>query len=290
MASSPGLPEGMTCAVALTFDVDAEAPILDTDPRSWRDASTMTHQAFGPQVGVPRILRLLREENLQATFFVPGWTARRWPTVVDAILEEGHEVGHHSDLHRHPPTLTPEEEREDFARALETLQSFGTAVRGHRAAYWRATWTTIRLVAEFGLRYDSSLMDEDRPYVLGIDGRKICEIPVSWSLDDWEQYGFLLKPQIGTQIETPSKVVELWTAEIEAQRKEGGIVVLTMHPFLTGRASRVEGLRQVIDYARSAADVWIAPTGQIAESVLAAGLQPRSLHPPDLSLGPYPEN
>ena len=56
----------------LTFDVDAESPILAEGGRYARNAGVMTHQAYGPRVGVPRILGLLRESRLQATFFVPG--------------------------------------------------------------------------------------------------------------------------------------------------------------------------------------------------------------------------
>jgi peptidoglycan/xylan/chitin deacetylase (PgdA/CDA1 family) len=287
---SPVLPDGFKCALALTFDVDAEAAILAVRPSAWRDAMAMTHQAFGPRVGVPRILRLLEEERIRATFFVPGWTARRWPGAVESILAAGHEIGHHSDAHRAPVTLTASEERRDFEQALETLQRFGVSVTGHRAPMWQPTWTTLEIVAEHGLEYDSSLMDDDRPYVLNIFGRRLAELPVHWSLDDWEQYAFLPAPEIGNVIEPPSKLVELWCAELDAQRLEGGLVVGTMHPFLSGRASRVEALRTVIDHARTGG-VWIAPLSEIAQRTLTAdGVDERSPNPPDVSLSPYGGN
>jgi peptidoglycan/xylan/chitin deacetylase (PgdA/CDA1 family) len=240
---------------------------------------------------VPRILRLLEAEGLRATFFVPGVTARLWPGTVAAILEAGHEVGHHSHAHFPPATLSPDEERADFERAFAALDACGVTPRGHRAAMWQATWATLDLVAEYGLVYDSSLMDDDRPYLLRIGERRVVELPPHWSLDDWEQYAFLPSPELGTQIEAPSKLVELWTAELDAQRREGGHVVGTMHPFLSGRASRVEALRQVIDHARAAGDVWIAPLGEVADRVLAAeGVEERVPTPPDLTVGPYPSD
>jgi peptidoglycan/xylan/chitin deacetylase (PgdA/CDA1 family) len=287
---SPVLPDGFNCALALTFDVDAESAILAAAPGAWRDAMAMTHQAFGPRVGVPRILRVLEEERVRATFFVPGWTARRWRAAVESILAAGHEIGHHSDTHRAPVTLEPSEERRDFERALETLEQLGARVSGHRAPLWQPTWATLELVAEHGLAYDSSLMDDDRPYVLTIGGRRLAELPVHWSLDDWEQYAYLPAPEIGSAIEPPSKLVEMWCAEIDAQRRAGGLVVGTMHPFLSGRASRIDALRAVIEHARRAGDVWIAPLSEIAERALVAdGIEERTLDPPDLSLGPYQE-
>jgi peptidoglycan/xylan/chitin deacetylase (PgdA/CDA1 family) len=209
---------------------------------------------------------------------------------VAAILEAGHEVGHHSHTHVTATTMTDDEQRADFDAALAALDACGVTPRGHRAAMWQATWLTLDLVAEHGLDYDSSLMDDDRPYVLRIGDRRVAELPPHWSLDDWEQYAFLPVPEIGTQIEPPAKLVELWTAEIDAQRREGGLVVGTMHPFLSGRASRVEAIRAVIDHARAAGDVWIAPLGEIAAATLAADVEERRPAPPDLSVGPYPSD
>ena len=288
MTPSPAFPAGFNAALALTFDVDAETGVLAVKPSGWNDAMAMTHQAFGPKIGVPRIMRILAEEGVCGTFFVPGWTARRYPALIGSILEAGHEVGHHSDLHYPPPTLTPDAERHDFERALETLRAQGVEVRGHRAAWWQATWHTLDLLAEHGFVYDSSLMDDDRPYVLRVNGHRLAELPPHWSLDDWEQYGFLPDPVIGASIEPPAKVFELWKAELDAQRREGGLVVGTMHPFLSGRASRAEVIRQMIDYARGCGDVWIAPLGEIADRTLAAaGIDEREPDIPDLSLGPY---
>ncbi len=56
----------------LSFDVDAESAILADGRRHADNAMVMTHQAFGPLVGVPRILGLLADYGLPGTFFVPG--------------------------------------------------------------------------------------------------------------------------------------------------------------------------------------------------------------------------
>jgi hypothetical protein len=52
-------------------------------------------------------------------------------------------------------------------------------------------------------------------YRLATASETIAVLPVHWSLDDWEQYAFLPDPDIGQQIESPRKVVELWTAELD---------------------------------------------------------------------------
>src|SRR5881227_644150 len=94
---------GESATVAcLSFDVDAETPILVESALYARNAGVMSHQAYGPLVGVPRILDLLAEYALPATFFVPGLTADRYPQTVERILEAGHEIGHHSYAHFSP--------------------------------------------------------------------------------------------------------------------------------------------------------------------------------------------
>ncbi len=239
----------------LSFDVDAESPILATGRRYADHAMVMTHQAFGPRVGVPRILALLAEYKVPATFFIPGLTAERYPETVAQVLEAGHEVGHHSWSHISAVDLGTDGERADFERALKALQSLGVDVKGHRAAMWEASWDTPSLIAEYGLMYDSSLMDADTPYVLETDRGAIAELPPHWSLDDWEQYAFLPRPPIGENVRSPTVVADLWIHELDAMRRHGALFILTCHPFLSGRAGRVEALRMLIEAGLDRGDV-----------------------------------
>ncbi len=274
MSETQGNGPGMTPFV-LSFDMDAESAILAMGRRYAEHAMVMTHQAYGPLVGIPRILALLAEYNLTATFFVPGLTVDRYPHVVEQIATAGHELGHHSYSHLSPVTLTEEEERRDFERALAAYQRVGITPRGHRAAMWEASWRTPALVAEYGLSYNSTLMDDDRPYLLDTGKGTIAELPPHWSLDDWEQYAYLPQPVIGNAIESPTKVLAMWTHELDAMRRYGCLFVLTCHPFVSGRAGRLETLRRLIEHALSCGDVEILPAGEVARRALSDPETPR---------------
>src|SRR5205823_3651849 len=76
------------------------------------------------------------------------------------------EVGHHSYAHFSPIDQDEAAERADFERALAALERFGIEPEGFRCPSWEPAWRTPALVAEYGLAYDSSLMDSDRPYLL----------------------------------------------------------------------------------------------------------------------------
>ena len=188
---APGWRGGAAAIAMLTFAVDAETPILAAGRRYADHAMAMTHQGYDARRGLPRLLSILAEFDLAATFFVPGFTADRYPHAVSAIVEAGHEVAHHSYSHRPATELSPVEEAVEFERGLEALDKLGIEPSGYRSPMWQATWHSAGLAAATGLGYDTSLMDDDRPYVIETDHGPVVELPPHWSLDDWEQYAYL---------------------------------------------------------------------------------------------------
>jgi peptidoglycan/xylan/chitin deacetylase (PgdA/CDA1 family) len=282
---------GDSAALAvLSFDVDAESAILAQGRRYADHAMVMTHQAYGPLVGVPRLLGLLDDFGITATFFVPGLTADRYPQVVERIAAAGHEIGHHSYSHLSPVDLGEAGEREDFERALEALDRVGVRPKGHRSALWEASWGTPALVAEYGLEYDSTLMDDDKPYLLETGRGTIAELPPHWSLDDWEQYAYLPRPPIGVNIESPAKVLDLWTSELDAMRRHGCLFMLTNHPFLSGRPGRVETLRKLVEHALARGDVEFVTAAEVAARVREdPQATKRTLRPVEVDAAIYPE-
>ena len=258
-----------SAALVLTFDIDAESCMLAEGRRFADQPNLMSHQAFGPTVGVPRILEMLKREGVHATFFIPGVTAERYPDVVRQVLAEGHEVGHHSHSHRPPLELTEAEERADFERALEALDKLGIRPRGHRSALWAATWATAEIAADFGMTYESNFMDNDRPYLLDTAVGTIVEVPPHWSWDDFPQYAYLWDPDVGKNVAPPSHAVKVWMEELDAMRDWGAALVLNAHPFLSGRASRVRAIRDLIRAANDWGDVAIVTAGEIADRAAA---------------------
>jgi peptidoglycan-N-acetylglucosamine deacetylase len=238
----------------LSFDVDAETVILVEGRRYAENPTMMSHQAYGPTVGVPRIVDLLGEYEVRATFFVPGYTADRYPAAVERILEAGHEVAHHSYAHHSPLNQTGDEERRDFERALEALERHGIKPEGFRTPSWEPSWRTHALLAEYGLAYDSSLADDDHAYLLETEKGELVELPISWWLDDWQQTAYL-PPIARNQTRTLHEVAELWTTELDAYARHGCLFVLTCHPFLTGRPGRVEIVRELIEHGQERGDV-----------------------------------
>ena len=273
-------PEGKRAAACFTFDVDAESPILFEHPESAGWLDVMSHQAYGPRTGVPRLLRILDRQGIRATFFVPGYTAQRWPQVIRAIRDAGHEIGHHGYLHegaRSASDSATEERR--LLRGLEALHDAAT-VRpvGYRAPMWELSYRLPALLAKHGFLYDSGLMDADHPYRLATGPEpgspSIIELPGHWSLDDWEPYNYLPGITGSGVIASPADVLARWTLELEALVAEGGLFMLTNHPFVSGRASRAVALETLMERARAIDGLWIAAADQVAAHVATLPLTP----------------
>ncbi|MDT5068791.1 MAG: peptidoglycan-N-acetylglucosamine deacetylase [Mycobacterium sp.] len=261
---------GASAVLTLTFDLDAESAVLARSEAAAHDLSTMSHQAYGPQTALPRILTLLSETDVAATFFVPGESARRWPHAVESVLDRGHEVALHSDLHKPLTAMSDAQQADDLHANIEALNTLGAQPVGYRAPNWQLTTRTLELLIDNGLTYDSSLMDDDRPYVIDHPAGRIAELPVHWSLDDWEQYAFLPEPDIGQVINTPSTVRELWIGELDAMRATGSLCNICAHPFLSGRPSRLKVVADLIAFARECNDVEILRCDVLAQRVLQA--------------------
>ncbi|MGA8431722.1 MAG: XrtA system polysaccharide deacetylase [Candidatus Sulfotelmatobacter sp.] len=108
-----------------------------------------------------RLLELLAELNIHATFFVLGWVADRFPALVREIAAGGHELACHSYWHRLIYKLDPAEFREDTKRAKGTIEQIaGQPVKGYRAPTYsvidRSIWA-FEILTELGFSYDSSI-------------------------------------------------------------------------------------------------------------------------------------
>lgn len=276
-------PGDARAAASFAFDVDAESAVLWNAPEVADRMSVISHQAYGPLVGVPRLLDILDHHGVRSTFFVPGYTALRYPGVVRDIVAAGHEIGHHGHLHEQPSALTLEQEVEALDRGLAALADVaGVRPVGYRAPMWDLSWRTPNLLQDRGFLYDSSLMDSDTPYELRVGDASIVEIPIGWALDDWEQYCYLPDLSGSGLIETPAKARELWWSEFEGLVEVGGCWVLTNHPFLSGRPARARSLSGLIAGVLATPGVWVAALDEIATHTRGLGLPARGVERPVL--------
>lgn len=152
----------------------------------WKDYTPRVEANTG------KVLDLLQEHGVSATFFVLGWTARQFPGLVQRIQAMGHEIACHSLHHRLIYTMRPDEFHEDTRTAKDILEQItGTSIQGYRAPSYSITQDSLwafDILEELGFTYDSSIFPirHDRygipdaprfPYRLA--GRNLIEFPLS---------------------------------------------------------------------------------------------------------------
>jgi polysaccharide deacetylase family protein (PEP-CTERM system associated) len=140
-----------------------------------------------------RVLAVLASANVRATFFILGWVAERFPSLVQQIHSDGHEVASHGYAHQSALSQTIREFRDDVRRAKAILEDCsGVRIRGYRAPTFsisKANWWAYEVLADEGYAYSSSIYpvshdlygmpDAPRTPFRPLSDRNIWEIPVA---------------------------------------------------------------------------------------------------------------
>ncbi len=181
--------------IALTVDVEDYFQVSafenSVDRSSW---DSLPHRV---EQNTHKILDIFNEYSLKSTFFVLGWVAERYPTVVKRMADEGHEVCCHGYGHQRITNMSPEEFKEDISRARKLLQDLtGQSVDGYRAPSYTITnqtlWALDALI-EVGFSYDSSIFPIHHD-VYGIPGA--------------ERFPHIINREHGTLKEFPPSTIE----------------------------------------------------------------------------------
>jgi len=187
------MPSDRTIVNALSFDIEDWFHMVEiaavSDPRTWPDLDSIVERY------TEWIVQTVTEAKVQATFFILGWVAERYPKLVKLIADNGHELATHSYWHRKVYELTPEVFAQDMKRSIDAIESAGgKRVLGFRAPSFSITpgaeWA-FDVLHDLGLRYDASLFParrghggypcpvEAHSFTKAPSGRPMPELPMS---------------------------------------------------------------------------------------------------------------
>ena len=255
-------PQGRSSAFCFTVDVDAHSPLLwglREQPPS-KLVGQFEQRLFGPRVGIWRLLDLLARHDIRGSFFVPAVVAETFPELLPAFVERGHEVGLHGFFHE----IVAHTSDAEFSAALDASlalfqRQVGLTPKGFRSPAWEMT---PHMMAELHARgmYDSSLSGFDNPYTLG----GVVEVPVQWAIDDAVYFKFLGGGVDHWPPSASRPVLETWTDEWETLHAEGGLFMLTVHDWISGRAHRIRLLDTLLSTVTRTPGAWIATVGEVA--------------------------
>jgi polysaccharide deacetylase family protein (PEP-CTERM system associated) len=150
---APALTNALTIDVEDYFQVSAFAPYIRRSEWDTRECRV--------ERNVDRILAMLADREVKATFFVLGWIADRHGNMVRRIAEAGHEVASHGYAHERASDLDAAAFSQDVGSAKKILEDLtGQAVRGYRAPSFSIgvgnLWA-LDALAQAGYAYSSSI-------------------------------------------------------------------------------------------------------------------------------------
>lgn len=260
-------PGGARAAVALSFDCDHETFELGAGGEA---IGRLGWGEFGRRTGVPRILSVLERHGVNASFFLPAVCALIDPDEPKRILACGaHEIAMHGYIHENTSLLDPATERDLMLRARDVVaRASGIDPVGFRASHWDLSASTLQIVREMGLAYDSSMMADDSCYELLLDGAPsgVVEIPVDWVRDDAVYLLFNRNPPTRPYL-SPDDVLKIFLRELDMAIDEGGVFQVDLHPFVIGYRSRIFILDELIRHAKDRGPVWFATHAELAAYV-----------------------
>ena len=251
-------PDAQQAAVSVTFDNLGEA--ADLERGLWPESEPLGRH-FSVKRMLPRILGMLEELGLRATFFVEGLNAELYPEALLEIANSGHELGYHGWRHEYWPNLSPSDEARLLERGIHKMHELGVRPRGFRPPGGRLTPSSPELLENLGFTHCSPAGRG-----IGLLGN-VAVLPFEWRLIDAYYYlprfGGLRETNTGSSEPlSPIRFKETLSSALRGVVRDGGHLTLLFHPFLEAQEDRFGIMRRALKELRDLAEdglVWCAP-------------------------------
>jgi peptidoglycan/xylan/chitin deacetylase (PgdA/CDA1 family) len=226
-----------------------------------RDLNVESVYEYGSRAGIWRLFRVFDHADIPVTLFATAVALERNPDVAKKATARRDEVAAHGYRWSNQYEMTAEEEREAIRLAVASIQ----ATTGSRPVGWYSREMSVNtrdlVVEEGGFIYDSECYNDDLPYWTLVRGKPHLVVPYTLTVND-------VRYILGTGYGSPDHFFESARSELDRLRNDGDdvnrMMSIGLHPRITGRPSRSDGLARFIDYAQNAGDVWIARRADIA--------------------------
>ena len=280
-------PNGSKFALSIVVNVEegAEQNIRDGDKgpepvdelsavpkRPMRMHGNESNYQYGIKAGAPRILKLLDEHKIRATWTAAALALERAPEIARAIAERGDEVCSHGYRWAHQFWMDETQEREFIRKAADSLEkSTGQRPVGWLSRYLH-TEVTRRLLVEEGFRYHMDDYSDDFPFwetVEMADGSKRPMLMMPYALDSNDMKFWLAPSLTARDWLTYATDTFDWLAD-EADRDGARYMSLGLHLRIIGRPGRIGALKGFLEHIAKRPDIWIASRKEIAEAFAAS--------------------
>ena len=223
---------------------------------------------YGARVGVFRLMDTMARHGMRGTVALNSEVCDDYPEIIeDALALNWEFMGHNQSNSRYLHTMDDAAGRALVAATLDRIEAAtGKRPKGWLSSGLQQNWTTLDALIDGGVEYVADFINDDQPYVMNLDGRRICSIPYSGEINDLpqclrmnksaEEFGNMICRQFDT----------LYRESVETG--SGRVMAICLHPFIIGVPHRIGALDDALSYIFGHDRVWKATGSEIIEHYL----------------------
>jgi len=229
-----------------------------------RNYSNESNYLYGIKAGAPRVVKLLKQFDIMASWTVAALSLENHPEIAEAIVELGHEPVSHGWRWVHQFRLNEEQEREFIRKAVTSIeQTCGVRPHGWLSRYM-LTDNTRRLLIEEGFSYHMDDYSGDVPFwdKATVPAKPMVIVPYQLDNNDMKMWT------------DPAMTPEQWLAyairnfdQVYREGVEGNpkMMSLGLHLRIIGRPGRIWALEEFFKHVCQHDGVWVTTRKAIAD-------------------------
>ncbi|PZN99958.1 MAG: polysaccharide deacetylase [Alphaproteobacteria bacterium] len=231
----------------------------------WPDLRHYTTRDYGPRVGAFRLLKALKDAELKATVPVSAIALDRYRPLVEAALEDGHEIAAHgwSTDAIHHSGLSEDEERAVVQRTREAFDAIGLSPRAWMSPARQQSFRTLSLIAEAGFDVCLDWEQDEVPVEMTTPGGIVRAVQLMNELDDRT----LLIDRRQTEDAWADQVLEAAAfLRADAGLDDRRMLGFTLTSYVAGQPFRMHAVRRMLEGLAADPAVWSATASEIADA------------------------
>lgn len=261
-------------SVAVWFCVSLEwFPITPTDTpfrapghmaTAYPDFRHYTARDYGNRVGAWRFLDALAKVGAKASFATNAAVAERYPELVRAVLDGGHEViAHSTDMNGTiDGSLSQEVERALIGDAVSRLEAAsGVKPKGWLSIARSQSFRTLDLLREQGLTYCCDWVNDELPYRFT---NGLIDLPLNHELSD--RTIIAVQQQSADSWAQSMEDAFDWLAAEAAQSGGGRMLPIHVTPYIMGLPYRIAAFERLLERLAARPECWFARGDEIVKS------------------------
>ena len=224
---------------------------------------------YGNRVGIWRIFQVMKDLGIRGSPTVNSDICIHHPEIIEECMRLDWELLGHNKTNTQRLNAVPEEqERELIHNCLEILEK----TSGKRPVGWLGSalaesWNTLDHLIDEGCTYVADWVNDDQPYLMSVNGKKITSIPYSYEINDSNHIYY----RFGGGDDFEDMIKKQFDVLYREGEESGRVMAICLHPFMIGVPHRIDSLRKSLEYISGHSKVWFATGSEIVNHYLKSG-------------------